>query len=228
MLPHSSHPPGPDRGPGAPTVLRPAKRVLDRLLVPLLVALFTAGFFVFRSIAQHYHANWGVVAPGKIYRSAKLPRSLLHDKLVENKIRMIVLLVHDAKDDNSREERDEAKALGVEVHDFYLNGVGLGKPSEYTGALTAICEAKQQGRPVLVHCGAGAQRTGGVIAVYRVLVERASPSDARRELEHYGWKSSQNPKLIPFLNQNMHQWAQDLVDRGIIPQVPEPLPQFTP
>ena len=226
MLPHFSHPPAPR--PCAPVVLRPAKRRLDRLLLPLFLALLTAGFFVFRSIAQHYHANWGVVVPGKIYRSAKLPRSLLHDKLVANKIGMIVLLVHDTKDDNSREERDEAKALGVEVRDFYLNGVGLGKPSEYTGALVAIWEANQQGRPVLIQCGSGAQRTGGVVAVYRVLVERASPLDARRELKRYGWKPSDNPKLIPFLNQNLRQWAQALVDRGIISQVPEPLPQFTP
>jgi hypothetical protein len=227
MLPRLSQPLAPR--PGADVVLRRANSSLSRILLPLfLVGTIAAGFVVVRSIVQHWRANWGVVVPGKIFRSAKLPRSLLHDKLVENKIRTIVLLTHDAKDDNSREERDEAKALGVDVRDFYLNGVGLGKPSEYTGALVAIWEANQQGRPVLVHCASGAHRTGGVVAVYRVLIERASPVDARRELAKYGWKPSQNPKLIPFLNENMRRWAQDLVDRGIIPQVPEPLPQFTP
>jgi protein-tyrosine phosphatase len=226
MLLHLFHPPAPR--PGAPIVSRPANRRLNLILLPLFLAALTASFFVVRSIVQHSRANWGVVVPGKLFRSAKLPRPLLHDKLVENKIGMIVLLTHDTKDENSREERDEAKALGVEIRDFYLNGVGLGKPSEYTGALVAIWEANQQGRPVLIHCASGAHRTGGVVAVYRVLVERASPLDARRELEKYGWKSSQNSKLIPFLNQNMRQWAQALVDRGIIPEVPEPLPQFAP
>jgi hypothetical protein len=226
MLPRLSHPPAPR--PGAAIVARPASGRRSLILLTLFLAALTGGFFVVRSIVQHRRANWGVVVPGKIFRSAKLPRSLLHDKLVENKIRTIVLLTHDAEDDNSREERNEARALGVEIRDFYLNGVGLGKPSEYTGALVAMWEANQQGRPVLIHCASGAHRTGGVVAVYRVLIERAAPADARRELEKYGWKPSQNAKLIPFLNQNMRQWAQDLVERGIIPQVPEPLPQFTP
>jgi protein-tyrosine phosphatase len=174
-------------------------------------------------------ANWGVVEPGKIYRSATISRFLVREKLEENKIGVIVFLSRDNGDDpDLAAEHKAAKELGVQFVNFPMNGDGVARPEQYSAALAAICQAKQQGKPVLIHCHSGAQRTGGVVAMYRILVEGKSPGDAYSELVHYGFDPKRNTTLLPFLNQHIREWAQTLADEKIIPRAPDSLPKLTP
>ncbi len=55
--------------------------------------------------------------------------------------------------------------------------------------------------PVLVHCWHGSDRTGAVVAAYRVVVQKWSKKDAVDELENggYGYHKHIYPNIIPLI-----------------------------
>ena len=55
-----------------------------------------------------------------------------------------------------------------------------------------------------------------------------SPERAYRELDRYGSRPVAESPLLPFLNENMLELATLLVEREVIPAVPDPLPYFEP
>jgi protein tyrosine/serine phosphatase len=84
----------------------------------------------------------------------------------------------------------------------------------------------REGKPVLVHCAAGAQRTGGVVALYRLLVQGKSPEFAFAEMQKYKYDPRRSPKLLEYVNSHIGEIAEDLVRDGTIERVPDPLPQL--
>jgi hypothetical protein len=86
----------------------------------------------------------------------------------------------------------------------------------------------RRGKPTLVHCAAGIQRTGGVLAVYQMLVRRESPDKISANLTERGfWKHPVNDKLVVFLDDHMQQVAELLASEGTIDQTPQPLPAIS-
>jgi protein tyrosine/serine phosphatase len=193
-------------------------------LVALLAIALAAGSW-WRSRVN----NWGVVEPGEIYRSGQLSRHVIRQVLAKNKIATIVALGAD-KDGGPdiAAEQKAARDLGIDRHDYGLNGDGIGDPEVYVKAIDVIVRSTQQGKPVLVHCHSGGQRTGGVIAVYRMLIERKTPQEAYAEMRRYGFDIRTNPGLIPFLNANMAHWVTELRQRKVIDAAPAVLPKIVP
>jgi protein tyrosine phosphatase (PTP) superfamily phosphohydrolase (DUF442 family) len=149
--------------------------------------------------------NFGVVEPGKIYRSGQISQQVVRGTLKKNHIGVIINLTSDDTPDG-KAEHTAAGELGVsEVH-LGLGGDGLGDPSVYPKALAEMVRANREGRAVLVHCQSGAQRTGGIIATYRILVEGKSPDEAFAEMKAYGHDPRHNPLLIPFIREHLPQW----------------------
>jgi hypothetical protein len=144
--------------------------------------------------------RWATVEEGRIYRSGQLSGALVRKMLVRH-----------------------GEELGIELLRLPLSGDGTGDVHRYAEAVAAIVEAKRQARPVLVHCAAGAQRTGGVIACYRLLVEGRPPAYVLKEMGRCGWKPK-DTALPAYLNQNLGTIAALLCDKGIIEAVPDPLP----
>ena len=202
------------------------RRTGSWLALSLLFALSVFG--VTYGVLNH-QANWGVVEPGKIFRSATVSKYLIRQKLEENRIGTIVFLSRDTGDDaDLAAERRIADEMGIKFLNFPMNGDGVATPDQYTAALTAVCQAKEQGKPVLIHCHSGAQRTGGVVAMYRMLVEGKSQPEAYSELVHYGFNPKRNPTLLPFLDEHINEWAAALVEGKIIPHVPSHQLKITP
>jgi protein-tyrosine phosphatase len=173
--------------------------------------------------------RWGVVVPGRIYRSGQISKWVLPRKLQEHGIEVVVDLTNIVPDDiHQQAEIATLKRLGIEHHRFRLTGDGSGDIQNYANAIGMLAECEQAGRPVLVHCAAGAQRTGGVVAAYRVLVRGELPRDAYAELSRYGWKAHKDQRLLTYLNGHMRELAQLLVERGVIDSVPDPLPVVGP
>ena len=202
-----------------------ASRMIGKWLIVILISA-GASYGGWQWYIRH-RANWGVVVNGEIFRSSQVSRFLIREKLETNKIAVIVSLLGKSKDDKDVDaEIQLAGELGIQFRQYPMDGDGIADPGQYTGALSAIIDAKQAHKPVLVHCHAGAQRTGGVIAVYRLLIEGKSIPEALTEMTSHGFNPKKNIRLLPFLNKHMEHWAQELYERKIITSIPEKIPQF--
>lgn len=174
---------------------------------------------------QFIPRRWEQVDPG-VYRSAAIAPRLVKPTWQAHSIKVVVVLGRDkpGRDDQAN-ERSMAQELGVERVVFPLDGKGTGAPASYVGALTCIIQARREGKPVVVHCTEGIHRTGGVVALYRVLVDGWSGPAAYAELMTH--RVPADSPLIPYLNQHVGEIAQALVDQGALDRIPHPLPVFS-
>jgi len=169
--------------------------------------------------------RWDVVEGHRIYCSGQLSASLVKRTLAHHGIKVVVALTfEDPQDKDQQAEKRAAAELGIELLRFPLFGNGTGDIDQYAGALAAVIQAERQGKPVLIHCAAGAQRTGGAIAFYRLLVDKKPPAEVVQELRRHGWNPKRNPNLLPYLNENLARLAATLSEKGVIDGVPNPLP----
>lgn len=197
----------------------------------LLAVVVLAGMiWVWEDVVEDrvFPKRWGVVEDGLICRSGQLSATLVKRVLKQHGIKVIVDLTSEEPGDRDQKaERQAAEELGIEVKRFPLRGDGTGDIARYAGAVAAVVEAKRAGKPVLVHCAAGAQRTGGTIAFYRLLVEKKSPSFVVKEMARYDWDPKSDTVLLDYINAHISELAGLLKDMGIIEEVPEPLPTLT-
>jgi protein tyrosine/serine phosphatase len=143
------------------------------------------------------------------------------------KIKKIISLAGDQKSrDENIAERQAAKELGIERVIFTLPGNGAGDVNDYAHIIAEICQAQKEKKPVLVHCVAGAQRTGGIIAAYRLLIQHKDATSVRAEMTHYGFDSDSNTNLRAFLNSNMMKIAEELKKMGVIDRIPSSIPEI--
>ena len=198
------------------------------VVVPvIIIGLATWAWFGF----IRYHIiprNFGVVVPGHVYRSGQISASLIKKTLTKYNIRIIVDLTSaDLNNHDKQAEKQAAAELKIKVLSFPMRGNGTGDVNDYTSAVIAIANAEKQNLPVLVHCAAGAARTGGVIATYQLLVQKINPNIVEDEMEKHGYPIHDNKRsLRRFLNNNMAEFAIRLNQAGVIEEIPNPLPQI--
>lgn len=169
------------------------------------------------------------VEPGFLYRSGQISPRLVRGVLEELRIGKVVWMLHyDASRSSHRAEKQAIEALGIELGNFPLRGNGTGKIARYADAIAEVDAARREGVPVLVHCAAGARRSAAVVAMYRLLVEGASPEAAYRELDRFGARPVAESALLPYLNEHMGELAALLVERGVLDRAPRPLPLLRP
>ncbi len=181
------------------------------------------GFIKYRFVPKRF----GVVVPGHIYRSGQISASLIKKILTKYNIRIIVDLTSDDPNNPDKQaEKQAAAKLNIKVLRFTMSGNGTGDINDYANAVIAIANAEKQNLPVLVHCTAGAQRTGGVIAAYRLLVQKFDPNIVEDEIEKYGCAIDDRPVLRSFLNDNMAEFAKRLKQAGVINEIPATIPQI--
>lgn len=211
-----------------PMRFRRRRRALSVAVLGLAAALGGLWWGVLRD--RVVAKRWGVVEPGAIYRSGQLSRFLVQPVLLQHGIREVIDLTEpDASDADQLAEQQAIRELSITVHRFPLVGDGTGDIRRYALAIAALDAARRAGRPVLVHCHAGSQRTGGVVAAYRLLVERRrTESEALAELCRFGWRPGRDHVLLEFLNQNWDELARLLVELEVIESVPQPLPRLEP
>ncbi len=142
--------------------------------------------------------NFGAVREGQLYRAGELTPAALKKIATQAGVRTVVDLGahHPGSPGEIREQRT-LDALGVERVSLRLFGDAQGDPNEYVQALRVMTDPERA--PVLVHCAAGAQRTGAAVAFYRMLIEGTSLDDAMLEAQRYRHDPSDNPHLREML-----------------------------
>lgn len=203
---------------------------LKFILLALVTVAALAGLLAALDVKDRFIVKrWGVVEPGRLYRSGQISRWLIEDQLRETGIETIVDLNGlDPNDPHQEEEIASAERLDIPIHRFQLRGDGTGEVTRYANALAQIHQALSDERTVLVHCHAGTYRTGGTIFLYRVLVQGKPVAEAKRELQDYGWSLEDGRPLAEYLRDHVDEIAELLVERGVISEVPQPAPDLAP
>lgn len=205
--------------------LRRGRFLIIGLLIVVAAVLVWEEVLKYRFIPK----RWGVVVPGKIYRSGQVSKWLIEDMLTKHGIRVVIDLNGiEPNDVHQKTEIEVINRLGLEHFRFALRGNGTGDICNYAKAIQVLVECEREGKPVLVHCAAGAQRTGGVVAAYRVLVKKEPPKKAYAELMRYGWKPHKDTILLAYLNSHMAELAAMLVEKRVLDRVPDRLPVIGP
>lgn len=143
--------------------------------------------------------NFGVVDEGRLYRSGGLTPGALrrvHDRFG---VRTIVDLgAWEPGSDDDRRAQRTADALGLTRFRFDLVGDGTGDPNQYLEALRVMTDAARQ--PVLVHCGAGSERTGIAVILYRSFTAGTPIEQGFEEAQRFKHRPSRNPKFREVLD----------------------------
>lgn len=89
-------------------------------------------------------------------------------------------------DERAIEEAEAAKAAGLRYFNVPFNRLGRPSDSQIDEVLSLI-DAKENG-VVFVHCNQGWDRTGTVIAVYRISRDGWTDKEAKKEARSFGMK----------------------------------------
>jgi protein tyrosine/serine phosphatase len=159
----------------------------------------------------------GVVEPGLLYRSGQIHRSLLRRVLEEYEIRIVIdLSGKKTADPDEVAEIAAVEDLGIEYFRLPLRGDGTGDLGHYETALTLMKEAAARGAPTLVHCVGGSQRTGLLVAFYRILIQGRSRTDAVAEMGPYGFDAEEDRAALRYLDTELEELRRRLVETGVI------------
>ncbi len=129
--------------------------------------------------------NFGVVIPGRLFRSARPDPRFLAWLEREHGVERIVSLV------GQSEVHTAARALGLRVSSFAWRVEALPPEAELRAALDLL----SGGERILLHCASGADRTGYTVAAHRVLREGWSPERALAEMRGYWHKPERHPQV---------------------------------
>lgn len=119
----------------------------------------------------------GRVAPG-IFRGAQ-PEPNGYATLANMGVRSVINLR------SRNEEKEAVEARGMRSFWVPLNAYGDVDPEIIRKAVALMADPAN--RPVYVHCRQGRDRTGVVVAVYRMEIDGWSPEEAEEEMQAYGF-----------------------------------------
>lgn len=118
------------------------------------------------------------VAPGLLRGGAPDARGI--EWLADQGVRTVVNLRHF----HGRTEGDRVRAAGMRYEWIPLESTDAPTAAQVDRFMAIVTDPEAQ--PVYVHCLHGVDRTGAMIALYRMRVDGWSNSDALAEMEHFG------------------------------------------
>lgn len=195
-----------EKGPRVATPLKHNRQlfaliVLCLLLVPLAIGAAGMHLNWYRSPYSQYGKrlawmlgipepayNFDVVLPGRLYRSGMPDDRFLVYVQKAYGVRHVVGLT------GAVPVYETARKLGMQVTIFDWT-----RAAPTSQAMRAVLEVLNANEGVLVHCNAGRDRTGFVIATHRVLRQHWSVDRAIQEMERHGRKLSRHAETVSFL-----------------------------
>ncbi|MBF0591890.1 MAG: dual specificity protein phosphatase family protein [Nitrospirae bacterium] len=124
--------------------------------------------------------NFHVVTPGEAYRSAQLDQSQLDYYIGRYRIRSILNLR--GKHPEAPWYTDEVRFSGthkIAHYDIAMSATREPTATEISSLMRVFAQAP---RPILIHCYAGADRSGLASAIWKVVVDHQTKANARQQL----------------------------------------------
>jgi len=163
----------------------------------LTLCIISLGFYVSGQITLARPANWATPVKGiavdnfyqindSIYRSGQ-PDSAGFDQLYKIGMKSVL---------NLREKHpDNSPAHSLPIQLFHVEM----KAKDFSDAeiIEALRILKTSPKPIVVHCKLGSDRTGVVLAMYRIVFQHWTKEQARDELENGGFHFHQQYINIP-------------------------------
>jgi len=196
-------------------------KIFKRIVLGCLaVILLTAAGVV--TIRQQ--GNFHTVADGKVYRSGQLSEKQLSKYIEKYRVQSILnLRGRNEKADWWVNEVNLAERLGVSHYDVALSSKKQPGPEQFQEIL---CILQTAPKPLLIHCEAGADRSGLVSAVYLLEFEGYSYQKARRQLSFiYGHIPLLRPKTRA-MDQALEEFETALKLLFEMPAAGAPLPAY--
>jgi uncharacterized protein (TIGR01244 family) len=160
-----------------------------RWLLPLIVFTATIAYQMgtestyFTSYAANalFRYNFHPVVPGRLYRSAQMPRDELIRTVQEHGIKSVIdlRLMADAPDDTGMTEAEAARRAGAAYRHIPFSSARVDQRASFTMLLAAYRELPS---PVLLHCSSGTHRAGVASAVWLIDQAGWSPEHAAEQL----------------------------------------------
>ena len=174
-------------------------KIVPRLLVAGLV-LFIAGVpLLYQRYRLTTTKRLREVEPGRVYRSGQMTAAGFAETLVRLKIRTVINVQNEFPDPDlrrgfldwgSEKESDLCRQFGVQyvwlAPDLISRQHGPGELPHVIEPFLKIMDDPAS-YPVLLHCKAGLNRTGCMIAVYRMEYQGWSPVEAVDEMKELGF-----------------------------------------
>jgi len=138
---------------------------IKRLSLTLMAAIVVPFFVLYAiySVVQ-YGGNFHAIEPGQVYRSAQVDKDELAAQIQKVGVKSILNLRGGSVSAKwYAEELATAQSHGVAYFQFPLSA-GVALSGDQMQKVLALIE--QAPKPILIHCNAGADRTGLVAAIY--------------------------------------------------------------
>jgi protein tyrosine/serine phosphatase len=144
--------------------------------IVLLLLISTTSYFLYIEEQGNFHP----IRPGEAYRSAQLDRDELEYYIRKYNIKSIVNLRGENPDQPwYREEKKVSAKYNVKHYDISLSASREPDEEEIRELIEMFNNAP---RPVLIHCFAGADRSGLAAAMWKVIVDKEPKSEAGKQL----------------------------------------------
>ena len=146
-------------------------------------------FWIDQGIVRLFWANTAVIAPGVIRSNQPDARRLA--RLKAEGLASVLYLRGSDGGAPFRAERRACEALGLQFHSFNMSAHRLPPPERVLGLIALFRRIE---KPFLLHCRAGADRTGLASAIYLLAIEGRPVSEAQAMLSarfgHWSWSST--------------------------------------
>jgi tyrosine-protein phosphatase SIW14 len=170
--------------------------------------------------------NFGAVEEGKVYRSGQLTPAAFRKVVEGERIRTVIDLgSYEPEERGDRRNQQMADAEGITRYLFDLEGDATGNPNAYVQVLRLMLDPANQ--PVLVHCGAGSERTSCTMILYDHIVHGKSLEEGLKAAENFKHNPRRNPHLRQVVEQYGEAIARAVREGGSVEgaeELPEPKP----
>ena len=155
-------------------------RTAKKFLAVVLVLFASSTLSVSRPSDSGSLPNFAKVND-KLYRGAE-PKKEGIAELKAMGIKTVVDMGHGVRD--SKEERGWVESQGMKYINIHLHNWMKSKPEDIDAILKEVEASGNQ--PVFLHCKRGSDRTGSVVAIYRMKNDGWLPKQALDEAKTYG------------------------------------------